>query len=184
VDLSKFRTSDWLIIAGGAAMLIFGLALDWATYHSVSGNNAFDYFFTGGIAWILLVAAAVVTFLLAGGLMKRGTLPWPLIVLGATALATLLMLIRLILGGGSEGAGGFSVDLDRGAGMYVAFICSVVALAGAVLGFKESGGELSDLTDMNKLKSAFGAGGRAGEVPPPPPPPPPPAPPPPPPPAP
>ena len=51
----------------------------------ISGNNAFDYFFTGGIAYLLVVGAGVVTFLLAGGFVKAGTTPWPIIILGATA---------------------------------------------------------------------------------------------------
>ena len=105
VDLSKFKTSDWLIIGGGLGMLIFGLFLDWAKVGGYSGNNAFDYFFTGGIAWILVVAAGVLAFLLAGGMVKRGNQPWPLIFVAATGLGALLMLIRLIMGAGPEGSG-------------------------------------------------------------------------------
>ena len=85
MDLSKFRTGDWVLVAGGAVMLIFGVALDWASIGGISGNSAFDYFFTGGIAYLLVVGAGVVAFLLAGGLMKAGTTPWPIILLGATA---------------------------------------------------------------------------------------------------
>jgi hypothetical protein len=169
MDISKFKTSDWLIIAGGLAMLIFGLFLDWASvdtgFGSASGNNAFDYFFTGGIAWLLLVAAGVVAFLLAAGVMKAGTTPWPLVLLGATALAFLLMLLRIILGGGEESG----IDLDRAAGMWLAFLASIVALVGAVLKYKESGGDLNDLKDFNKIKGAFD---RPGDSTPPPPPPP------------
>ena len=29
MDFSKFKTPDWLMIGGGAGMLIFGFALDW-----------------------------------------------------------------------------------------------------------------------------------------------------------
>jgi predicted MFS family arabinose efflux permease len=155
-------------------MLIFGLALDWAKVGSVSGNNAFDYFFTGGIAWLLVVAAGVIAVLLAVGAMTTGTTPWTLILVIATGLATLLMLIRLIMGAGDEA--GF--ELDRGSGMYVAFIAAAIALAGAVMNFTTAGGRFSDLTDMDKMRDAFkgGPGGSAGQGSPPPPPPPPPAP--------
>jgi hypothetical protein len=92
VDLSKLRPGDWLLVAGGVAMLIFGLALDWAKVDlggvSASGNNAFDYFFTGGIAWILVVAAAVIAVLLAIGAIVPGTTPWSLILLLMTGFAT------------------------------------------------------------------------------------------------
>jgi hypothetical protein len=165
VDFSKFKTSDWLVIGGGIAMLIFGLFVDWASLGGASGNNAFDYFFTGGLAWLLVVAAGVVAVLRVTGKLPS-TLPWPLLVLAATALGALLMLLRIIMGGGSESAAGFSVDLDRGAGMYLAFIAALAAAAGGVLGFKESGGELSDLKDFDKLKSAFD---KDGGTPPPPP---------------
>ena len=57
-------------------MLIFGIALDWASFGGITLNNAFDYFLTGGIAWLLLVAAAIVAFLLAGGLAQSGQRPW------------------------------------------------------------------------------------------------------------
>ena len=79
------------------------------------------------------------------------------------------MLIRLIMGAGSEGTDLFEIDLDRATGMYLAFAATAVACAGAFMGFKESGGDLNDLKDMNKLKSQFGGAG-GGQAPPPPPP--------------
>ena len=91
--------------------------------------------------------------------------PWHLIFLAAAGLAALLMIIRIILGGRSE----LGIDLDRGFGMYVGAIAAIVAAAGAFLNFQAAGGELSDLTDMDKLKDAFD--GDQGGTPPPPPPP-------------
>ena len=39
MDFSKFKIHDWLMVGGGAAMLILGFALDWTsidtgTFHS------------------------------------------------------------------------------------------------------------------------------------------------------
>ena len=121
------------MVAGGVVMLIFGMALDWAKLGDVSGNNAFDYFFTGGIAWLLTVAVGIFAVLLAVGAIKPSNTPWPLILLAMAGIATLLMLLRVILGGGEEQ--GF--DLDRGIGMYVALIAAAVALAGAVMNFSQ-----------------------------------------------
>ena len=175
MDFKKFSTADWIMVAAGLVMLILGLTLDWAKISeagfTVSGNGPFDYFFTGGIAWLLVVAVGVLAFLLAAGILKNSGLPWPLIFVLASGLATLLMLIRIILGGGSEGSGDFSVDLDRGTGMYVAFVAAVASLVGAVMGFRASGGDLNDLKDFNKIRGAFDK----GDATPPPPPPPPPA---------
>jgi hypothetical protein len=169
---SKFKPGDWLLVAGGVAMLFFGLAIDWAEFEGVTGNGPFDYFFTGGIAWLLVVAAGVIAVLLRVGAIVPGTTPWSLILVLATGLATLLMLLRLILGAGEEA--GF--DLDRAAGMYIAFVAAAIAFAGAVMNYTRSGGRLSDLTDMDKLRGAFkgvGGGGSTSTPPPPPPPPPP-----------
>ena len=162
MDVSKFRTGDWLLVAGGAVMLIFGFALDWVTADTiigqVSGGNAFDYFFTGGIAYLLVVGAGVVAFLLAGDLVKADHVPWPIILLGATGLATLLMLLRLLLGSGIDG-------VDRGAGMFVALLAAAVALAGAVLDFTASGGTLKDLTDFDKWTGGASDDGRSSPPP-------------------
>jgi len=150
VDLSKFKTSDWLKVGGGVVMLVAGF-LSWYSYDvsfvSVS-YTGFDFFFTGIIPWLLLVAVGVLTFLAVAGIFKLpSSIPAPLVFLAASALA-----------------------------------CT----AGSAMGFKESGGDLNDLKDMNKIKGQFGGAATGGGTPPPPPPPPgmtPPPPPPPPPPA-
>jgi hypothetical protein len=181
VGPSKFKPGDWLLVVGGAAMLIFGLALDWAKVDiggvSATGNNAFDYFFTGGLAWILVVAAGVIAVLLAVGAIAPGTTPWALVLLLMTGVATLLMLLRLIMGAGDEAG----IELDRAAGMWVACLAAAIALGGAVMNFTQSGGKFSDLTDMDKMRGAFKSGSSGPSSPSSPPPPPPGSPPPPPP---
>lgn len=145
MDISRFRAGDWVLVAAGAVMLVFGLALDWATVHangrSYGGaRNALDYPLTGALAWLLTVAAAVLTFLLAGGVMRAGKVPWTRLHVVATALAVLLMLLRLLLGGGDEQRiGNQVVTLGRGAGMYVALVAAVGALVGALLNLRAEG---------------------------------------------
>jgi hypothetical protein len=132
VNLSEFRPGDWLIMASATAMLIFGLSLDWASLGR--SNNAFDYFLTGGIAYLLVVAAGVVTVLLGLRVIKRESARWSLILLLVTGVATALMLLRLILGAGEiELSGGSKVELSRASGMYFAFFAAVAALIGAVM---------------------------------------------------
>jgi hypothetical protein len=164
LDLSKFRPGDWLLLAGAAVMLIFGLALDWSTDGGLSGDNAFNYFFTGGLSWLLVVGAGIVAVLLALDAIKPGTTPWPVLLVLGTGLATILMFIRLLLGGRN--------DFGRGPGMWVAFLAAAAAFAGAFLNFTQSGGTISDLTDVDRLRGSFkGSGGRSAPPPPPPPPP-------------
>jgi hypothetical protein len=166
MDFSKFKTPDWLMIGGGAAMLLLGFLLDWTSvdtgFGSASGDGPFDYFLTGGIAWLLVVAVGVLAAMKAMEKLPPSQ-PWPLIFLVATGLATLLMLLQIILGARFDFA-------DRGTGMYGAFIWAAIALAGAFLNFQASGGNLKDLTDVDKLKSSFAKDGGKDEMPPPPPP--------------
>lgn len=171
MDFSKFKTQDWLVIGGGAVVLIFTFLKWWKidTGFGTFGTTGFDHFFTGIVPWILVVATAVLTFLSVAGIFKLpATLPAPLIFLGATALGALLILINLLTGPGVPSG------VDRGIGLYLSFIGAVVATVGAVMSFQASGGNLNDLKDVNKLKGSFrgpDAGGSDMAPPPPPPPP-------------
>ena len=180
MDFSKFKTPDWLIIGGGIGILIFGF-LKWVTISgfgiSSSGGNVFDFFWTGTIPWILLIASAVITVLLVQGTLKEDQAPWPIILLVATAVAALLLLLRLIFNPIEgkdliESAGG---EVGRGIGMILSTLAGIVAAVGGFLNFKAKGGELAHLTDVNKIKSSFSSGASADVPPPPPAPPAPPA---------
>jgi len=181
MDLSKFKTSDWLKVGGAIAFFIFGF-FSWVTVDglgtiglSSGGGNVFDFFWTGTLPWILIMATGVVTVLLVLEILKPGNLPLPLIMLAASALAALLLVIRLIFnpleGKDILEAAGFNVG--RGFGMIACAVAGVVVFAGAFLGFKESGGDIHDLKDVDKLKSQFGMTAKtdSGTTPPPPPPP-------------
>ena len=119
MSFSKFKTSDWLKVGGAAGFLIFGVALDWAKLGSFGGGNAFDFFLRGTVPWLIIVAVGVISFLLAGGVMKKSSVPWPLVLLAATALATLLNLLIVIIGPKKGG-----IDFDRGIGLYLSFIAA------------------------------------------------------------
>ena len=108
--------------------------------------------------------------------MKPGNVPWPLIMLVATGLAALLLLIRLFFNpiDGKDAIESVGGSVGRGIGLILSAISGFVAFAGAFMGFKESGGEFNDLTDMDKIKASFGSGARQqrpSASPPPPPPP-------------
>lgn len=181
MDFSKFKTSDWLKIGGALVFLVFGFmswittTLDGQELPGADQGTVFDFFWTGILPWILVLGTAVITILLIKGTMKAGGRPWPLIMLGATGLAALLLLIRVIFnpldGRDLVEAAGFEVG--RGIGMLGSVAGGCIAFAGALMGFTESGGNLSDLKDMNKMKSQFGGGNGAPPPPgmPPPPPP-------------
>ena len=178
MDLSKFKTSDWLKVGGGLVFFIAGFLTWWsASFQSLSqdATGLGDYFGTVGLAWLIFTAIAVVTALVALGIIKLpSTFPAPLVFLGASVLALLLVLVRFF----SDGFGNTSalenngVDNSRGAGNWLGTLAALAIVAGCALAFKESGGSLNDIKgDMNKLKSSFG-GSSTNDPPPPPPPPP------------
>jgi hypothetical protein len=171
MDISNFKTSDWLIIGGGLGTFVFGF-FSWVTVSgfgfSSAGGNAFDFFWTGTIPWILVIASAVITVLLSLEVLKAEQAPWPLIILGATSLAALLLIIRVIFNpiegrGFIEAAGG---SVGRGAGMYLSALAGIVAAAGGYIAFTESGGNLGELGKSLQSKTA----GASSESAPPPPP--------------
>lgn len=172
MDFSKFKTSDWLKVGGGGLFFIAGFLSWWKVDIpgiGSSGANAFDYFGTSGLAWLIFTAIAVLTVLLVVGKLPS-TMPWPVLMLAGAAFGLLLTLVRFF----SNGAGIASDVLSRGPGAFLGLLGALVAGFGCVTGFKESGGNLADLKDPNKLKAQFSAMTGSDTPPPPPPPPPPP----------
>ena len=181
MDLSKFKTSDWLKVGGGLAMFIAGFLTWWQPSCNGGGAeceaaidrlgldvNAFDLTFTGLFPWLFIVAIAVLTVLSVLGIFKLpASVPAPLIFLAVSALSFLLVLIRLF----SDPFDSYIGDqTERGIGLYLALLATAAVVAGCFLGFKESGGDINDLKDMNKLKGQFsGMGGGSSAAPPPPP---------------
>ncbi len=144
--LKALKVNDWLVVAGGVLVLIFGL-FRWFSWSIDNGgvrgegkSNAFDYFVTGFVPWLLVVAAATVTVLLATQALNRGKLPWELILLAATALAFVLIVIRLIVSDDPNISGtDVDVDVSRGIGIWMCTLGALVALVGTFIGFRNTG---------------------------------------------
>lgn len=167
MDISKFKTSDWLKVGGGAAFFIAGFLAWWKVDLGPFGSasaNAFDYFWTGTISWLIFTAIAVLTFLAAADIFKLPeNIPAPVVFLGAAALGTLLVIIRFFNDGTGAGA------LDRGVGLFLALIGAIVALVGSYMAFTESGGNLAELGKSLQSKSSSSATDETAPPPPPPP---------------
>jgi len=171
MDLRAFKLSDWLKVGGGALFLIAGPLTWWkVTFdggslfgaESAPAHGLGDYFGTVGIAWLLFIAIAVLTVLMRLGIVKMpSNLPVPLVFLSAAAIGALLVLFRFLFDGIDGGFGGFDLedagfDISRGLGAWLGLIAAAAVVAGCVMGFTESGGNLADLKDVDKLKSEFG----------------------------
>ena len=68
----------------------------------------------------------------------------------ASAAAVILLGTMMLLGPDESG-----VDLGRGLGLYVAFAASIVTLVGAFQEFIAGGGNVKDLTDVDKIRDSF-----------------------------
>jgi hypothetical protein len=146
--LKALTVGDWLVVAGGALVLVFGLFRWFSWEVTVEGvvevpeqtSNAFDYLLTGVVPWLLIVAAATVTVLLAVEALRPGNVPWPLVMLGATGLGFILILVRLIIsidpGVSGEGA---EADVSRGIGIWMSALGALVAMVGAFISFRNTG---------------------------------------------
>lgn len=166
MDFSKFKPADWLKVGGAAGFIIFGIFLHWAKIEfmgvSETGNNVFDYPVRGILSLLLVLLVGVITLLGHQG-KSVGKVQWPIVNVLASAVATVLMLLLVIMGPDESG-----FDLKPAIGLYLSLIATIASLAGSVMAFQAGGGNLNDLKDINKLKDSFGQGG--GSMPPPPPP--------------
>jgi len=167
MDIKSFKPSTWLMTVGALVMLIAGLFIDWAKIEmfgfSETADNAFDWA-RGWIAWILVIAVGGTALATAAGKsVRRSNLP--LVQTALSGIALLLMLLLMITGPDKDG-----IDLDRAFGLWLSFLATIAVFAGSVMNLTESGGNLKDLTDVNKLKDSFGSSGESGGSTPPPPP--------------
>jgi hypothetical protein len=145
--LKALKPDEWLIVAGGALVLVFGV-LRWFSWEVTvddvvvvpeDTSNAFDYLLTGVVPWLLIVGAAVVTLLLATEALRPGNVPWPLVLTAATALGFVLILIRLIIGHDLDTGEGADLDVSRGIGIWVSALGALIAFVGAFIGFRNTG---------------------------------------------
>ena len=179
MDLSKISKGGQ-IFAGAGIIYLIASFLPWYSLpkefevagYDTSFNAWGDIGFLWGSLWALLFLAGAVLLILPAFGVQAPKLP-AIAFLVVGALATLFTLLKLLIG---------EIEpLSASFGIFLAVIAAAVATFGGFLMFKESGGEMNDLKDMNKLKASFGGTSGGGSAPPPPPgmtPPPPPPPPP------
>lgn len=136
--MKKMTTNDW-IIAGGSLAMIIGVFLPWigadvcifGACTSVSVNG-FNYFLQGTIPWILAIGVlailAIRKFLPDVKLPdKVGQFSWNQVILGASALAALLVVSRLLMG---------DSGLDRKIGLFLSALGTVAMTVGAFLKYQ------------------------------------------------
>ena len=166
MDLSKLSNGQ-KIFAGAGLVYFIASFLAWYSY-SISGivdisANAWDIGLLWGSLWALLFLVGAILIALPAFGVAGPKLP-AIAFLAVSGLATLFTLIKLLKGEADPITASF--------GIYLAVIAAAGATYGAFLMFKDSGGSLDDLKDMNKIKGSFQGAGSSAPPPPPPPPPP------------
>jgi hypothetical protein len=147
VDISKLKTADWLV-GGGTIVFLIAMFLPWYKVDAFgfsASASGWDYFLLGIVPLILLIAVTVLTVLpkLMDGMNvpeEIGPMPKAQAALIAAGIALALVLLRLLFkdDGGVDGGEDF---IDRGFGLFIAFLAAAAATAGAFLKYqgKEDG---------------------------------------------
>ena len=181
MDLSKISKGGQIFAGAGIVFLIASFlpwySLEYGGFDGIgavsqSANAWGDISFLWGSLWALLLLGGAVLLILPAFGVTAPKLP-AVAFLAVGALATIFTLLKLLIG--EDDAPELGISIDASFGLYLAIIAAAAAAFGGFLMFKESGGDLNDLKDMNKMKSQFGGTGGSsmgGGTPPPPPPPP------------
>ena len=169
MDLSKVSKGGQIFAISGIVYFIASFlkwyTAEYAGQELASANAWGDLGFLWGSAWALVLIAGAALLVLPAFGVNVPKLPG-IAYLAAGALATLFTLLKLIIGEDD----GFGIEVNASIGIYLAVIAAAGAAFGGFLMFSESGGSLSDLKDMNKMKGQFGGSAGGGTPPPPPPP--------------
>jgi len=167
VDLTRISRGAQIWAVAGIVYFIasflkwYGIDDEFQGFNFDVSFNAWDLGFLWGILWALLFIAGAILLVLPAFGVNVPRLPAIAFLLVA-ALATLFTLLKLIIGEDEP--------IETSFGIFLALVAAAVATFGGYLMFKESGGDLADLRNPDRLRSSFGATGNRTSVPPPPPP--------------
>jgi hypothetical protein len=134
-QIKKFTTNE-LVMLGGALLVFIGTFMKWfkVDLGGFGGGsvNGFHYFLQGTIPWILAIAVAVVLILKKLTTVSLPDVPmaWNQIYLIVCGIIAFLILTRII------SVDGPSEIVDRGLGLFLAFIGGVAMVVGAFLKFQ------------------------------------------------
>lgn len=159
MDIGKISKGG-LVFIGSSILFFIASFLSWFSIGNAGFSfsvNGWDVGFLWSGLWVVVFLGLSVTLALPAFGQPAPKIP-AVAYLGAGALGALLVLLKLLIG---------ETGWDRSFGLFLAVIAAIGVAAGGFLKFQESGGNLNDLKDMNKMKSQFS--GPGGSTPPPPP---------------
>jgi hypothetical protein len=147
----QVETNDLGVMAAGVAALVFSLLPYWGVSYKVQGLGSASSSITAWHSYallgvLLLVAAAgvVAARVFAGVTLPDLPIGWHVLVAGASALGTLLVILRgLTIGNGGFSGFGSSVSAGVKWGGWLLFIAAIVETVFAVMALRESGETVS-----------------------------------------
>jgi hypothetical protein len=138
VDIKKLKTSE-LLMLGGALAIFIGTFLKWfkvdASLGFDYGVSGFHYFLQGTIPWLIAIALAAVIIIKAFVPNVKlpptlGPLTWTQVYLIAAGVIFVLIGTRII------STDGPSEVVDRGIGIFLAFLGAIAIAVGAFMKFQ------------------------------------------------
>lgn len=142
------RFDQGALIAGGLSILLSF----FSSYVRVSysgggvvkgvsaGTSAWTSYATFGMLLIVAATAVVATRIFASSALPEGV-PWNLVAVAASALGTVLIILRALTAGG----GGFGVNVGPGWSGWVLFVTAIALTVCTAKLFKGSGEKLPEL---------------------------------------
>lgn len=145
MDLNKLNTAD-KVIAGSGIVLFIAYFLPWFKADAgivtvtASGGDVGFLWATLPMLLGLVAAGAVIASKLFD--VKLPELPVPLgqAFLGIGVLAAVLVVLKLIIGEDTGGAGAFGIEINRAFGLFLAALAAIGLAAGGFLKFQERDG--------------------------------------------
>lgn len=148
MDITKLKTSDW-VIAASAIVLLIASFLDWFTADfgegeffvgSVSANGWDVGFFWAGIP--VIIGLAMLAIVAIRALSPQTQLPqlpvgWGQTLFIAGVIAAVIVVLKLLIGEDVENADEFGIDVSRSFGLFLAAVAAVGLAVGGFLKWQE-----------------------------------------------
>jgi hypothetical protein len=137
-QLNKLTTGD-KVLSGGALAVVIGMFLPWfkASAGPYSDSvNGFHYFLQGTVPFLFILA--LVAFIAVIRFSPDTKLPdnpvgWSKTVVIVAGIAGFLILTRIISVDSQKEASALGITVDRGIGLYLAFLGAIAVVVGAVM---------------------------------------------------
>jgi hypothetical protein len=142
VDLNKLTTSD-KVIAGSGIALFIAYFLPWFKVEgfgaSGTGSGGDIGFLWGTFPMLigLVMAGVVIASKLFDVKLPELPIPWGQALLGAGALAALLVVLKLLIGHDLDGAEELGFEVSRSFGLFLAALAAIGLAVGGFLKFQE-----------------------------------------------